>query len=413
MFKKSLKSMIMSMLFLFTVIAVTVVADSEKVSAEQPGVLLELVESSATSVTIMGTNYFGDTDDFIVYMCDVNNPDYVWTPTTGRFSATYGCLINSLNPSSSYIVQICSATGNWSNQIEVSTTPTSNPTITKVYSEAAGQLTVEWTAVPDANYYVVSYYDCYNGDYHSPQYVEAEGCSVTFKVSDANSKYSLKVYAAHRGPNGSIGFGYLTVSSSMDVCPKPAKPAKPIISSRWYKNSADNAITLNTEKIQNAEGYEYEVYDCVAKKTVKKFVGARYSYSYFEATNNAFKALKILKVRVRAYTLNSDGGKQYGAWSAWNYIHEGLSYTSKKANGSLSLTWDKVGGAGRYAVYISTKKDSGYKKATTVTANKATIKKCGSSSISKNKTYYVKIIPEIKVSGKFVQCADVWYCEIY
>ena len=61
----------------------------------------------------------------------------------------------------------------------------------------------------------------------------------------------------------------------------------------------------------------------------------------------------------------------------------------------IKISWDKVSGASKYAVYYSTKYDSGYKKYTTVSKPTVTIKK-----LKKNTKYYIKIKTLKTTNGK-------------
>ena len=45
----------------------------------------------------------------------------------------------------------------------------------------------------------------------------------------------------------------------------------------------------------------------------------------------------------------------------------------QKFNKGIKVNWDKIKGADRYVVYVSTKKDSGYKKFQTTGKNSTTI----------------------------------------
>ena len=94
-----------------------------------------------------------------------------------------------------------------------------------------------------------------------------------------------------------------------------------------------------------------------------KTVTTSSAYTYIKTS--ALKKHNFYKVKVRAYALNSKNEKMYGSWSSWKYVSPQPDVTKIKNNKSkkgIQISWDKIKGANRYVVYVSTKKDSGYKK---------------------------------------------------
>ena len=79
-----------------------------------------------------------------------------------------------------------------------------------------------------------------------------------------------------------------------------------------------------------------------------------------------------------------------------------VKYTrgSKKIN----FKWSKINGTGKIRTQVSTKKSSGYKTFKTLkgSTKKVTINKYGKASLKKNKNYYFKIVPLVKINGKYV-----------
>ncbi len=74
------------------------------------------------------------------------------------------------------------------------------------------------------------------------------------------------------------------------------------------------------------------------------------------------------------------------------------------------MSWKKVANAKNYTVSISTKEKGGYKKVKTLSSKSTslTIRKCGKSKIKKNKTYYVKVVANLKDGKKSVK-SDTYY----
>ena len=105
------------------------------------------------------------------------------------------------------------------------------------------------------------------------------------------------------------------------------------------------------------------------------------------------------KARVRAY-VNINGVKKYGAWSAYSYMGHQPEVISAKQVGSknqVKVKWDTISGSTGYTVYMSTKKNSGYKKVGTTKKTNLTVSKIGKTKLKKNKTYYVYVLANKKV----------------
>ena len=77
---------------------------------------------------------------------------------------------------------------------------------------------------------------------------------------------------------------------------------------------------------------------------------------------------------------------------------------SRSAN-TIKAGWSKVKGADRYVVYISKYKTYGYKKCAVTDKTSFQITKYGKGSIEKNATYYVYVVPQIKVKDVYVSTA--------
>ena len=68
---------------------------------------------------------------------------------------------------------------------------------------------------------------------------------------------------------------------------------------------------------------------------------------------------------------------------------------------TVQVVRDKINGADRYVVYVSTKKDSGYKKFQTTGKNSTTITKYGKNKLKSGKTYYFYVVAQKKVDNKY------------
>jgi hypothetical protein len=95
----------------------------------------------------------------------------------------------------------------------------------------------------------------------------------------------------------------------------------------------------------------------------------------------------------------------YGAWSDWTYISAPKEVTLTRSKSAIHASWGKVTGADRYVVYISPEKNYGYKKCFVTTKTSCNISSYGNKSLKTGKKYYVYVIPQVKVSGKYVPVA--------
>ena len=159
-----------------------------------------------------------------------------------------------------------------------------------------------------------------------------------------------------------------------------------------------NVITFKWNLVSDADGYQ--VYRKVnsgkwkAMKTTKetaykdKDTKAGYKYSY------TVKAYKFI-----------DGKKVYSG-----YNKKGLSgklnttVSLKTKNNTVSVSWKKTNGASGYYIYRATSKNGKYSKIKTITSGKTL--KYTDKKVKLGKTYYYKVIPFKKISGKSVKSAS-------
>lgn len=99
--------------------------------------------------------------------------------------------------------------------------------------------------------------------------------------------------------------------------------------------------------------------------------------------------------------------KDANGWSPWSdkmyFLSQPLTnYKTKVANNKLTVGWNKVKGAQKYTIYVSTKAKSGYKKVGTAKSTKSSMvfKKFKGQKFSPKKTYYVYVQATKKVGGK-------------
>lgn len=309
--------------------------------------------------------------------------------TTGTSASMSG-----LQQGSTYYVRIgCGTTykncyANWSSALQVVTTPGALSDV-KFVSATDNSATIQYSA-PGANIYYI-----YEG-YTNQLVAATTSTSYTIKMSNSSSNY-YKVIAARRSASG---YNAETTTKT--------KTVNLLTSKISTKNFGLNGVLSATNKLSvvalfSGSGFEVQLVNAGGSK-YSNSTSATKSYSYNGTTTSymTYKQNKFLKYRVRAF-VDTDNGRKYGQWSDYRAFCEmNVKYTrgSKKIN----FKWSKINGTGKIRTQVSTKKSSGYKTFKTLkgSTKKVTINKYGKASLKKNKNYYFKIVPLVKINGKYV-----------
>lgn len=161
---------------------------------------------------------------------------------------------------------------------------------------------------------------------------------------------------------------------------------------------SETSIKLSWNKVEGATGYRVYLYNTKTKKY--KTLGTTEKLS---CTIKKLKAGTVYKFAVKAYTKTEEG-------NLWSKYYTELETATKPAVPSVkgkadtakaSLSWKEVSGATGYVVYMSEKKDSGYKKMGATKKLSCSIKK-----LKKGKTYYFKVKAYTKVDGKNIYSGE-------
>lgn len=148
----------------------------------------------------------------------------------------------------------------------------------------------------------------------------------------------------------------------------------------------------------NATKVDLELYNAKNKKVGKDTF---YSYSNYLRLQKGM----AYKYRVRAYYTNYDNNKTYyGRWSAYRYLTI-PNATVKSGKKSMKVSIKKGTGVASYTVYVSNRRDGGFKKVKTFKVGKkskynVTIKKYGKKKIKGGKSYSIKVVPKVKFGKK-------------
>ena len=205
------------------------------------------------------------------------------------------------------------------------------------------------------------------------------------------TSYWTYAYPCRRSSSGYIARGSYSYDYMKTMRPKVSTSTFGITSALSNINVYYMAVSNN----YNVDGFQWQFFvNGKLKKTVTE------SSSSLRIAN--FINGKAIQYRVRSY-IDCGAKKIYGEWSGFKSIGYATKVTGSYNRKSKKLTvkWSKVTGAKSYTVSISTKQSKGFKKVKTVKASKrkVVIKKYGKKKLKKGKTYWIRIVPNIK-SGK-------------
>ncbi len=392
--KKSLKTLIMFMAVAFGVLLATGTtskADVQSITLQQTGATTSKAELSWTMALGSSPRYS--------IMCSRDNT--TWVEQNYTYSTTYS--LTNLSAGDNVYVRI-DAYNNYtkseligqSNVIQVSVLPEVARVEGLTQTGATStSITMKWNAVANATNYEVYRYNSYNdytklGDTTSTEYTVnglAESTSFSYFV------IAQQVTAA----------GYTGSSSEYQRQTMKTAPSKTLNlqMTNYWENLSEASVGWS--EVSNADGYQFQYQNYKGKNLMNTHTTSRSIYV------RPFKKGIFTKMRVRAY-IEVNGQKVYGAWSDYKYYATASKITVKRSANKkkITLNWKKITGAAGYRVYISTKKDSGYKKVKSLSAKKTkyTITKYGKKKLSKNKTYYIRLVYTYK-SGKKTITGDV------
>ena len=327
------------------------------------------------------------------YIVERQNADGTWAKeTTTSVAKAY---ISNVSAGKTYQVRVGvrpnypSNSYSYSDPITVVTAPEAVENIA-LYNATTKSFSIKWKASAGATSYRI--------------FQEVNGAKVNLGTSKTN-KFTVKnvkntkkfegyVYVAPRRSCSTFtaeGAAYSSLSGyNVKLVPKKLTTPKTSIASYTVK--------VGCKEVLFAEGYQFQVTNAKGKA---KNINRTTSYFYLSDLTQG----QFYKVRARAY-MKIGNKTKFGAWSATNYIarHPKMSGTARARY--INATWSKVKGATSYAVYASTKRDSGYKKVGTTKGSKFTITKVGKSSVKPSKTYYFYVEADKKVGKKTYRGID-------
>ena len=220
---------------------------------------------------------------------------------------------------------------------------------------------------------------------------------IGFGISNYDVKYSLQLYKNSKSGKPTSGTkllskaqtgklahcGYVTINLKNPVYVKSGDTVTAVIT---ITDPAGDPVYLWADVGDTSElggdGYYIE-YN--GKNMTKKSMMKIGSGKWFDLSKE------------KMYTGRSIGGNLTGVMNLYTDTPEGnLSSVSAKGK-KVTVKWKKSGGATEYAVYRASSKGGKYEKIASVSSKKTSY---ADTSVKKGKTYYYKVAPVKKISGK-------------
>ena len=258
-------------------------------------------------------------------------------------------------------------------------------------------ITVSWKRPAGANAYQLIY-GKKGADINSRKTVLlGKVTSYTVKKLARNTEYDFWLRPATKSVSNFWALG--SYSTNLQGCPVLPPKIKGVAASFWSPTSEH--LDLEWKQSDSADGYQYQIYAEDGKKPLLSGRKEGNGNSTYLLTSK-LKSLRFLKLRVRG-CIDIPAGLKYGSWSDWVYFSRQPDVETRNTKKGVKLTWDKVSGAGNYTVYISTRRNAGYKKVLNTSKTTATVKKCGKSSLKSGRQYYFMVVANKKVGKKTFQ----------
>ncbi|MBR3645600.1 MAG: fibronectin type III domain-containing protein [Lachnospiraceae bacterium] len=274
--------------------------------------------------------------------------------------------------------------GEWSDYIDVVTTPKKNVTIIQT-SATTDSASFKWDPVVGATYYNI--YKKSSGD--TRFYKKVTSNNVTVTGLGTGKKIDVVVAPVRTNKAGFATECYNVIVSSK-IKLQPAKIKNISITSYDAKKKK---ATLTFSKQEGTKGAQIQLYKCDGKKPIWKGTTSSSSKVIPKIKDNQF-----YRVKMRAYTIIA-GKKKYGAWSDYVYIGNQVTVNLKMVFNKIDVKWNSYGDATDYVVYASDDNVE-YKKIKTLKSTKCKISKIGSKKVKSGNNYYVYVVARKKDKNK-------------
>lgn len=240
-------------------------------------------------------------------------------------------------------------------------------------TQTTSTVTLSWSKVKNATGYRV--YQKVNGKWKKLYDTSKNTYKVASLKSGTEYSFAVKAYSKSNGKTY-----WASNYTSIKTATAPATP-KSVSASQ-----STGSITLSWSKVTGATGYRVYLYNAKTKKYEKIKTTASRSYKVAD-----LKAGNDYKFKVKAYK-KVDGNNIWGtatpAFATATKCKTPTIKVSSTKKGIANLSWTNVSGESGYQLYMSTNKDSGFKKLVNYKANAT---KDTKSKLTSGKTYYFKV----------------------
>lgn len=397
--KKHVNQLTKILLTLAVVFVIAIVSGTVSKAAQGEVTGLKQTDAGTGSVSVEWDTSL-EVSRYYVSIATEKNGDYV---SQGQASLFSHDIITGLNAGRTYWVKVQGYIGGndgyWgpeSEPLEVVTLPNSSPSEIKHVGSTYTSISLSWPEVAGANIYEVSYVNAASMD--ASVKVTTTTPSVKLTGLAENKEYRVSVRPGRMNSTGTFVryFG----NSGTTLYQVPVQPTK--VTGLDVPYYWENLAELKLECDQNvaADGYEWELYTAYNKND-KRLKKADSSAPGVYLKHSALKKHNFYKIRVRAYSMDSNNKKYYSKWTSWRYTCPQPDMKLKKTTGGIKASWDKIKGADRYVIYASTKQESGYKKIATTKKTSMVISKIKKKALKSGKTYYFYVEAQNKVGKKY------------
>jgi hypothetical protein len=405
---------ILGSLFVISMLFIMNTVTAEATPAKVTG--LKQVDSGTTSVSLQWNSILGSD---ITYIMEYSQDKVNWVSERAYSNED---TIYSLNSGSTYFVRVkavsdyyssTASDGAYSDIVEVVTAPkATNQKITQT-NATSSSVTISWNSVPGATAYDVYYY-CSSISSDEIFVGTTSSTSVQIKKLPADTSILIYVYPRKKAATSPYYTTAASSSSYMYLSGVLTTPGKPevVVTDRdprkkigTKKNSNYNTLEVSYSYASNADGYEVYVYNSKGKKI--KTVKNTKAYST-SSTVKGIKTTDTVYVQVKPYTL-INGSKKYGDASSKILSVGAPTAKVAKSGSGVKISWNKVTGAKKYEIYMSTS-NKNYKKIKTVNANKKSvvITKFKGKKLKNYQTYYF-YVKAVGKYGKKTAKSDTFY----
>lgn len=346
--------------------------------------------ATKTSVSVVWDAYLGTNIKYEV-QTSYDNQDF--KPCASTYTTSYNISVKALKP---FYVKVRAVNAlnrkevAESDSIQVVSVPEKVKDL-KQTSATTSSITINWTAAEGATSYEIIRY------VNSNEYVVGSTTATKYTVKGFNNELENKTAIGVRPVRTANGFsaketGYYSIASlSANKITLVPEKIQGVTVTNYYNSLKQVTFGFTVPEYHN--GYIYELYTYKNKKVSSGNITST-SYNKLKNIKN-----KFYKLRVRAYvTINNRN--YYGAWSDYTVFAQQPKVTLDKSGSRLKMTWKKVSGAKNYTVYMSTSKNSGYKKIATTKKASYTAKKFKKKKLSRKKIYYVYVVANRKEGKK-------------